>query len=138
MPRSRPYSIEMSASEELELLRRSVKYTLPYFEVLRAKMVLLASQGLSNAQIAADSTPAGRSSACGGSVSSKTASLVWMNTRARVVPGFFPPELLVQIKAFASELPSAHGIPLSHWNTPDLVRQVCNAVLVASISGSTI
>ena len=53
MPRSSPNSIEMSASEELELLRRSVKYTLPYFEVLRAKIILLASQGLSNAQIAA-------------------------------------------------------------------------------------
>ena len=53
MPRSSPYSIELSVSEELELLRRSVKYTLPYFEVLRAKMVLLASQGLSNDQIAA-------------------------------------------------------------------------------------
>ena len=53
MPRPSPYSIELSASEELELLRRSAKYTLPYFEVLRARMILLASQGLSNDQIAA-------------------------------------------------------------------------------------
>ena len=53
MPRLSPYSMEMSVSEELELLRRSVKYTLPYFEVLRARIILLASRGLSKAQIAA-------------------------------------------------------------------------------------
>jgi transposase len=53
MPRSSPYSIELSASEQRELLRRAAKYTLPYFEVLRARMVLLAADGLSNDQIAA-------------------------------------------------------------------------------------
>jgi hypothetical protein len=52
MPRSSPYSIHLSAQEEHELLRRAAKYTLPYFEVLRARMVLLAAQGLSNDQIA--------------------------------------------------------------------------------------
>ena len=52
VPRQSPFPIELSPSEELELSRRSGKYTLPYFEVLRAKMILLASQGLSNDQIA--------------------------------------------------------------------------------------
>ena len=53
MPRSSPYSISLSAQEKRELLRRAAKYTLPYFEVLRARMVLLAAHGLSNDQIAA-------------------------------------------------------------------------------------
>src|SRR5271165_5146049 len=53
MPRSSPYTISLSSQEERELLRRAAKYTLPYFEVLRAKMVLLAANGLSNDQIAA-------------------------------------------------------------------------------------
>lgn len=35
-------------------------------------------------------------------------------------------------------MPAVHGVPLSHWNIPDIVREVCNAGLVASISGSTI
>jgi hypothetical protein len=35
-------------------------------------------------------------------------------------------------------LPATHGVPLSHWNIPDIARQVCNAGLVATISGSTI
>ena len=52
MPRSSPYSIKLSAPEQRELHRRAAKYTLPYFEVLRAKMVLLAAEGLSNDQIA--------------------------------------------------------------------------------------
>jgi Winged helix-turn helix len=52
MPRSSPYLIHLSASETRELLRRAAKYTLPYFEVLRAKMILLAAEGLPNDQIA--------------------------------------------------------------------------------------
>jgi hypothetical protein len=50
----------------------------------------------------------------------------------------FPPELVVQVKALACELPATHNLPLSHWNTPDIARQVCQSGLVASISGSTI
>lgn len=52
MPRKSPYNITLSPEEENELLRRSSKYTLPYFEVIRAKMILLAAQGLRNDQIA--------------------------------------------------------------------------------------
>jgi len=56
----------------------------------------------------------------------------------RVVPGLFPPELVVQIKALACELPAKHGLPLSRWSTTDLVQQVQQNGLVASISGSTL
>jgi hypothetical protein len=52
MPRKSPYNIILSRDEENELLDRSTKYTLPYFMVLRAKMILLAAQDLSNDQIA--------------------------------------------------------------------------------------
>jgi len=38
----------------------------------------------------------------------------------------------------ACELPATHGVPLSHWSTPDIARQVCSAGLVATISESTI
>jgi transposase len=53
LPRSSPYFIKLTGSEHRELLRRAAKYTLPYFEVLRARMVLMAADGLSNDQIAA-------------------------------------------------------------------------------------
>ena len=53
MPRSSPFVIRLSSVEESELLRRAGKYTLPYFHVQRAKMILLAAEGLSNDEIAA-------------------------------------------------------------------------------------
>jgi len=53
MPRRSPYEISLSSTEERELRKRAAKYTLPYFQVVRAKMVLLAAQGLSNDEIAA-------------------------------------------------------------------------------------
>ena len=31
-------------------------------------------------------------------------------------PRLFPPELVVQVKALACELPAAHGLPLSRWS----------------------
>ena len=53
MPRTSPFLIRLSSAEELELQRRAGKYTLPYFQVQRAKMILLAAEGLNNDQIAA-------------------------------------------------------------------------------------
>ena len=53
MPRASPYMIRLSSAEEGELQRRAGKYTLPYFQVQRAKMILLAAEGLNNDQIAA-------------------------------------------------------------------------------------
>ena len=52
MPRKSPYRIELSGDEMEELTRRANKYTLPYFQVIRAKMILLAHQGLSNEEVA--------------------------------------------------------------------------------------
>ena len=53
MPRKSPFLIELSADEASELNRRASKYTLPYFEVMRAKMILMAASGLGNDEIAA-------------------------------------------------------------------------------------
>ena len=52
MPRKSPYEIILTAEEELLLRQRARKYTLPYFQVLRAQMILLAAEGLENGQIA--------------------------------------------------------------------------------------
>lgn len=52
MPRHSPYRIVLRHGERRELETRATKYTLPYFQVLRAKMILHAAEGLSNDQIA--------------------------------------------------------------------------------------
>ena len=53
MPRKSPYVIDLTNGERAELEARSRDYTLPYREVVRAKIVLLASQGQGNDRIAA-------------------------------------------------------------------------------------
>jgi len=53
MPRKSPYVIDLTNGERAELEARSRDYTLPYREVVRAKIVLLASQGHGNDRIAA-------------------------------------------------------------------------------------
>jgi hypothetical protein len=53
MPRKSPFRIELSAAEATELNRRATRYTLPYFEVIRARMILLAADGMDNDEIAA-------------------------------------------------------------------------------------
>ncbi len=52
MPRHSPYLIVLRQEERRELEARAARYTLPYFEVVRAKMILHAAEGLSNDQIA--------------------------------------------------------------------------------------
>lgn len=53
MPRKSPYSISLTGAERerLETLARS--YTSPYRDVIRAKIILYAAQGLENDTIAA-------------------------------------------------------------------------------------
>ena len=52
MPRRSPFTIRLSRKEREVLGNRARKYTLPYFEVLRAKMILLAAEGHANDEIA--------------------------------------------------------------------------------------
>ena len=51
MPRTSPYHIELSAQERELLQGISRKYTSPYCDVIRAKVVLLAARGLGNKEI---------------------------------------------------------------------------------------
>ncbi len=52
MPRKSSYTIRLTGSEQAELQRRARSYTLPYFVVVRAKIILLAAERLSNDEIA--------------------------------------------------------------------------------------
>ena len=52
MPRRSPYEIELSAAESARLKALTRRYTLPYYQVIRAKIILLAAEGLGNDEIA--------------------------------------------------------------------------------------
>ena len=53
MPRTSPYRVELSVAERRLLEARARKYTSPYRDVIRAKIVLLAAAGVANDAIAA-------------------------------------------------------------------------------------
>ena len=52
MPRRSPFGISLDAETREILERRARQYTLPYREVVRAQLVLLAAEGLDNDDIA--------------------------------------------------------------------------------------
>src|SRR3972149_195776 len=78
------------------------------------------------------------SSASGASASSMNAYPGWRSVPARVAPGLFPPEVVVQVKALACELPATLGIPLSRLSTADIVREAQRHGIVATISDKTV
>lgn len=53
MPRKSPYVLRLTSAQRDELEGRARRYTLPYRDVVRAKIVLLAADGLDNDEIAA-------------------------------------------------------------------------------------
>ena len=53
MPQQSPYAILLSKAEREELESVARKYTSPYRDVIRAKIILYAAEGLSNDGIAA-------------------------------------------------------------------------------------
>ena len=53
MSRKSPYVLDLTAGQRRELEARARRYTLPYRDVVRAKIVLMAAEGLDNDEIAA-------------------------------------------------------------------------------------
>ena len=53
MPRKSPYVLDLTPDQRRELEARARRYTLSYREVVRAKIVLMAAEGLDNDEIAA-------------------------------------------------------------------------------------
>ena len=51
IPRKSPYTIILDIHEKEKLHQIARKYTSPYFEVVRAKVILLAAEGLENKEI---------------------------------------------------------------------------------------
>ena len=71
MPRESPFAIVLSKEERLALEAQARQYTSPYCDVVRAKIVLLAAEGLSNASV----------------VTSKPAICGYFKTSQRMWPG---------------------------------------------------
>src|SRR5215831_10297238 len=138
MPRRSPFSIVLSREERIVLENQVRQYTSPYCGVIRAKIVLLAAEGLSNDVIAARlDTPR--------QIVSK-----WRKRFALArLPGLeaqprggckarFSPSLVVQVMSLACELPHTLGLPLSRLSMEEIRQHVISQGLVAEMSGATL
>jgi len=138
LPRTSPYKIELTDNERDRLGATARHYTSPYRDVMRAKIVLLAADGLRNDEIAARlDTPR--------QIVSKWRKRFYEQRLAGLQeqprtgrPPASPPEVVVAIKALACELPAKSGVPLARWHAPDLARTAIEQGIVASISDATI
>ena len=52
MPRTSPYAIKLSKDDRVALEARARSYTSPYKDVVRAKIILMASSDMQNKEIA--------------------------------------------------------------------------------------
>ncbi len=138
MSRSSPFVITLSEADRAELQRRARCCTLPHAEVLRAKIVLLAADGLENTVIAA------RLDVHVGVVSrwrkrfagEGMGGLADRERSGR--PRVFAATVVAQVKAMACEPPEDRDVPQSRWSAADLAAQAAHEGLVASVSRSTV
>ena len=79
-----------------------------------------------------------KSSVNGENASTRTAWRGSQISLAAAGPLVFPPQVVVQVKALACELPARLGVPLSRFSRLELAREAIARGIVASISGSTI
>ena len=80
----------------------------------------------------------GKSSANGASVSFANASPALTRSHEAGGKPAFPPNVVVEVKRIACELPAAAGLPFARWSLPELRREVLARGLVAMVSGTTI
>jgi transposase len=133
-----PFQVTLTASER-KLLKRWVRTpTAPYRQVLRAKVVLLAAAGHSNAHIAE------RLQVTGNTVRKwrrrfSQQGLVGLRDRPRSGrPRRFPAAVVAEAKAIACELPATRGTPTSRWSLADLRDELLVTGLVEEISTTTL
>ena len=76
--------------------------------------------------------------ASGANDSLRSAWPVWRTNHEPGARPFFPPEVVVQVKALACELPAETELPFSRFSRRDLAREAVARGIVAQISGATI
>jgi putative transposase len=143
MPGPRPPSVDLTADErgELEGLVRRHKTGQQLAD--RARIVLLAADGLNNSEIARQLTlepdtarlwrrrwlSFGGAALADLSVAARLADAPRSGTPARITP-----EQVARIVALACEAPSASGRPVSQWSTTELAAEIVRRGIVETIS----
>jgi DDE superfamily endonuclease/Homeodomain-like domain len=138
MSRRSPFSVVLCGADRFELERRSRCYSLPYAQVVRARIVLLAAAGVANVDIAEEL-------GVHVDVVSRWRKRFWeegiggLDDRARSGrPHVFGPDVVAGVKAMACEAPAVREVPLSRWSSSELAGQAVSEGLVESVSPSTV
>ena len=135
---SSPYVIILSADEHHKLTGRAGSARVAHRDVIRAKIILAAAQGGSNAGIAAclgvhvDTVRKWRRRFC----QDRLAGLRDLPRSGR--PRRFNAVQVAEVKALACELPADAGLPLAKWSCPDLAAEASRRGVVPSVSASTV
>jgi transposase len=136
--RRSPFEVTLSVGERAVLEERASSRTLAHAVVVRARIVLLAADGVENVEIArrvgvcVDVASKWRKRFC-------EEGLAGLNDRRRPGrPRVFGAEVVAGIKAMACEPPEQREVPLSRWSSFDLAAQAVSEGLVETISSSTV
>ena len=138
MPVTSPFVVVLTAAEEAVLTARARSGRTEHRDRMRARIVLAAAGGASNAAIAAqlgvcvDTARRWRRRFT-------TARLEGLVDRPRTGrPRTFTAATTAAITALACTLPAETGIPLSRWSSSELADEAVTRGIVASISASTV
>jgi transposase len=133
-----PFTIILSDTEHATLTRLACSTRAEHRMVLRARIVLAADHGASNAAIAAetglhvDTVRKWRRRFC-------QQRLDGLGDRHRSGrPASFTPVQMAEVKQLACTLPAETGVALSRWSCTDLASEAVRRGVAVSISASTI
>jgi transposase len=130
--------IRLSRGERQVLQARAARARAEQRDVLRARIVLAAANGLSNAVIAArlgvtdDTVRKWRGRFAAGGL----ACLDDLPRSGR--PRLFAPAVAAEVKALACSLPAEQGLPLSAWTCAELAQEAVARGVARSLSASTV
>ena len=144
MPGPQLPPLDLTLDEQRDLTALVRRHTAPQQLVLRARIVLLAADGLNNSQIArtlgleADTVrlwrqrwPTGQAVALTDrSVEERLTDAPRSGCPARITP-----EQVCRIVALACEAPSATGRPISQWTGREIAAEIVSRGIVPTISG---
>jgi transposase len=143
MPGPKPPPIEVTVEQRAALERLVRRPTTGQQLAERARIVLLAADGLNNCEVAravgvdVDTVRKWRGRWCSArevpaaelSVAARLADAPRSGTPARITP-----EQGCRIMALACGAPSASGRPISQWSSPELAAEIMRRGIVATIS----
>lgn len=138
MSRRSPFVVRVSPEDRVVLEERAGSRTAAHSVVVRARIVLLAADGLRNVDIAA------QVGVCVDVVSRWRKrfyehGLTGLVDRPRSGrPRRFGSDVVAGVKAMACEPPEQRAVPLSRWSSAELADQAVAEGLVEAISSSTV